>query len=116
MMQIDSSWLVNTVIINKKVGEDDWNRTIYEPKATTFEHVRVDMTKLYSGTGNDRTITANATVFLYADHTTNFPTEIDDSWLGGKLVFNGNEYVIKDWAAYSQVSSGELFSAELQVI
>lgn len=114
-LQVDPRWLIHSVDVAKKIGEGDYNKVIYgEP--VTLNHVRVDMTKEYTGTGNNRTITANATVFLYAKFTGNFPSDIDDAWLNARLTFNGHEYLIADYAIYYEPTRPKIWSIELKVI
>ncbi|MFD1466476.1 putative minor capsid protein [Lapidilactobacillus mulanensis] len=114
-LQIDPRWLVHSVEVAKKLDEDNWNKPIYADPIT-YNRVRVDMTKEFTGTGNDRTITANATVFLFAKFTGNFPVDIDDTWLDAKLTFNGHDYLVKNWSPYSEPTSANLWSIELKVI
>lgn len=111
---IDKSWLVDKITISKVIGEDDWQKPEYgEP--IEFENCRVDLTKQYTGTGNNREIVANATVFFYAQFTTNIFT-FDDTWLKAKVTYDGHEYLVTDYANYHSVNSKDLYSVELKVI
>lgn len=111
---IDASWLVDTVSIAKSDGEDDWGKPNYaEPIELT--NVRVDLTKQYTGTGNNREIVANATVFLFARFTGNYFVP-DDDWLKSKVAYNGHEYLVTDYVINHEVETNKPYSVELKVI
>ncbi|WP_179394726.1 putative minor capsid protein [Lacticaseibacillus absianus] len=114
-LQPDQAWLRDTVTVEKYLDDGDYNVGKYADPVT-LDLVRVDLTKDYAGVGNDRTITANATVFLIARYTTNFPSDIDDSWLRARLTYKGHEYCVKDWSDYQDPDTGAPFSIELKVI
>lgn len=114
-LQVNPAWLVDTVTIEKFLGEGDYNKPEYGP-AIQLDKVRVDMSKQYTGTGNNRTIVANATVFLYAKFTSNFPSDIDNTWLKGRLTYRRHQYQITDWALFHEPTSARPFSIELKVI
>jgi hypothetical protein len=114
-VQVDPAWLNSVVTVEPYIDEGDYNETRYGDKIT-LNKCRVDVSKVFSGTGADRTIVANATVFLYAAYTNNYPNSIDDSWLQARLTYRGHEYKIVNWAAYTEPDSGEPFSIELEVI
>jgi hypothetical protein len=111
----DKAWLHDTVTIELYTDEGDYNKPNYA-EAIELTNVRVDMTKEFSGTGSNRTLTANATVFLIAAYTTNYPVQIDDSWLQARLTYNGHEYKVVNWSAYQEPDSSAPYSIELQVI
>lgn len=114
-LQPDVTWLRDTVTIERRLSEGDYNVDSYvEP--VTLEHVRVDLTKDYTGTANNRMITANATVFLIAAYTGNYPDDIDDSWLQARLTYRGKPYKVVDWSSYQDPDTGTPFSIELKVI
>lgn len=111
----DKSWLCDTIKVELYQGEGDYNIAQYSaPLFLTMVHV--DMTKSFTGVGDDRTITANATIFLIAKYTTNYPTSIDDSWLQARLTVDGHEYKVVDWSRYDDPDTGKPFSVELKVI
>lgn len=107
-------WFPDTISLAKHLRESDYNRAEYAD-AKQYQHVRVDMTKDFTGTGSDRTISANATVFMLAKFTTPFPNDIGDSWLRGKLTFRNKDYKIVNWSYYRD-DQGQLYSVELKVI
>ncbi|MFL2063297.1 putative minor capsid protein [Latilactobacillus sakei] len=110
---IDASWLVDSITIAKAI-EDDWQNTTY-PDPITLDNVRVDLTKQYTGTGNNREIVANATVFLFARFTGNYFVP-DDDWLKSKVVYNGHEYLATDYVVNHGIETNKPYSVELKVI
>lgn len=110
---IDASWLVDSITIAKAI-EDDWQNTTY-PDPITLDNVRVDLTKQYTGVGNNREIVANATVFLFARFTGNYFVP-DDDWLKSKVVYNGREYLVTDYVINHEVETNKPYSIELKVI
>lgn len=112
---IDASWLVDTVSIAKATGEvDDWQKPIYD-EPIELTSVRVDLTKQYTGTGNNREIVANATVFLFARFTGNYFVP-DDEWLKAKVAYNGRDYLVTDYVVNHEVETNKPYSVELKVI
>lgn len=114
-IQPDPSWLNDTVTMEKYLGEGDYNKPSYDTPIT-LAPVRVDLTKDFSGVGANRTIVANATVFLFAIYTQGYPEAIDDSWLQGRLTFKGHPYKVVDWSEHEEPDTGKPFSIELKVI
>lgn len=114
-IQPDQSWLNDTVTVERFLGEGDYNKPTYD-KAITLAPVRVDLTKDFTGVGANRTIVANATVFLFAAYTAGYPGAIDDSWLQARLMFNGHPYKVVDWSSHEEPDSSAPFSIELKVI
>lgn len=113
MLEIDDSWLVDSVTI-AKAKVDDWQNTEYV-NPIELNKVRVDLSKQYSGVGNNREIVANATVFLFAAFTENFFVP-DDRWLNSKIVYEDQEFIVKDYVVSHEVSTNKPFSVELKVI
>lgn len=110
---VDKSWLVDSVTL-AKATLDDWQKVTYVDEVI-LDNVRVDLTKSYSGSGDSRSIVANATVFMYGAFTTNFFAP-DDSWLNARLIYNGHEYLVKDISIYHGIKTKDVYSVELQVI
>lgn len=112
---VDETWLVDTVTITKTNAKaDDWQKPI-EDEAVVLSNVRVDMAKQYTGSGNNRSIVANATVFMFAAFTDNY-FEPDDAWLNARLTYKGYDYLIKDFSIYHDIDSNDPYSVELRVI
>lgn len=93
---------------------DDWGQPLAgEP--VTIEHCVVQPQTIYSGSNNDRTIVANAVVFLYAGISSPLPT-ITKNNVGSKLVFESEEYTVQKIIDNREPFSNALHSYELEVL
>lgn len=94
-------------------GEDDYGK----PKTTdvAVNHVIVQPQTIYSGSNNDRTITANAIVFLFADISTPMPKLTPDC-VGWRLTFDGHDYVITNFVDNRDPYGNGVYSYELEVL
>lgn len=115
LLTIDPNWLVHSIIVYPKIGEDDYNAPIYGDPVT-YDQVRMDLTKKYVWESGKKQLAANATVFLFAQYTNNFPVDIDDKWLHAKVTFNGHDYLVSNWSLLCQPESAAPFSIELELI
>lgn len=115
MIDINPEWLVDTITIELYKGEGDYNEAVYG-ELIACENCRVDLSKVYSGTGNDRTISANATAYLFAPFTSNFPSDISDEYLKARVVYEGKTYQVSNWKKWHGITSNEPFSVELELI
>lgn len=115
LLTIDPNWLVHSIIVYPKIDEDDYNAPIYGDPVT-YDQVRMDLTKKYVWESGKKQLAANATVFLFAQFTTNFPADIDDKWLRAKVTFNGHDYLVSNWSLLCQPESAAPFSIELELI
>ncbi|AVK62460.1 capsid protein [Lactobacillus sp. CBA3605] len=93
---------------------DDWGNPL--PGETfTIEHCVVQPQTIYAGSNNNRTIVANAVVFLYAGVSAPLPT-ITKQNAGSKLLFEGNEYTVKTIIDNRDPYSDARYSYELEVL
>ena len=84
----------DTVILKKLVTDTDDPYGDKEVAETTeINNCRFTLRTVYSGTNNDRQVVANASIVLMSTYTTPW-TDLDDSWQGSKVEFNGREYTI----------------------
>lgn len=81
----------------------------------TIDHVIVQPQTIYSGSNNDRTVTANAIVFLFAGVSDQFPKLTPDC-VGWHLTFEGREYAITNFVDNREPCSDKVYSYELEVI
>lgn len=79
------------------------------------EHVLVQVQTIYSGDSNNRRITANAIVFLFAKISNPLP-KLDRDNVGNKLIFEGKEYTITNIVDNREPYSNDVYSYELEVI
>lgn len=80
-----------------------------------INNVVVQEGTVYSGTNNSRQITANATIFMYAGVTTPLP-HFDKSYMGRKLLYEGNEYTITNIVKNKEPFSNKVYSYEIEVL
>lgn len=93
---------------------DDWGHPL-AGEQVELKHCVVQPQTIYSGSNNDRTIVANAVVYLYAGITMPLPT-ITKHNVGSKLVFEGEEYTVQKIVDNREPFSNELYSYELEVL
>lgn len=84
----------NSITLIKLIPKrDDPYDEDYEKICTNINNVRFDLRTIYSGSNNDRQIVANATVIFMPPYTDPW-IELDDSYVGSKIIFNDKEYTI----------------------
>lgn len=115
LLTIDPNWLVHSITVAKNPVKHDYDEFTYDPPVT-YDHVRMDLTKKYVWESGKKQLVANATAFLFAQFTTNFPADIDDKWLHAKVMFNGHDYQVANWSLLCQPESAAPFSIELELI
>lgn len=84
----------DTVTLKKEVTDPDdpyGEKTVAE--TTEIQNCRFSLRTVYSGTNNDRQVVANASIVIMSTYTTPW-TDLDDSWQGSKVEFNGRDYTI----------------------
>ena len=81
----------------------------------TIDHVIVQPQTIYTGSNNDRTVTANAVVFLFAGVSEPMPKLTSDC-VGWHLTFEGRDYAITTFVDNREPYSNEVYSYELEVI
>lgn len=81
----------------------------------TIDNVIVQPQTIYSGSNNDRTVTANAVVFLFAEISEPMPKLTPDC-VGWHLTFEGRDYAITTFVDNREPYSGKVYSYELEVI
>ena len=80
-----------------------------------LENVLVQPQTIYSGDSNNRKITANAIVFLFAKISDPLP-KLDRDSVGSKLIFEGKEYTITNIVDNREPYSNDVYSYELEVL
>lgn len=95
-------------------GEED----DYGQQGTTedkVDNVIVQPQTIYSGSNNNRTITANAIVFLFGQISEPLP-HITPDWVGYHLKFEGRDCTITNIVDNREPFSDEVYSYELEVL
>lgn len=80
-----------------------------------IDHVIVQPQTIYSGSNNDRTVMANAIVFLFAGVSDPLPKLTPDC-VGWHLTFEGRNYAITSFVDNREPYSNKVYSYELEVI
>ncbi len=106
----------NSITLIKQIPkQDDPYNDDYEEIRTDINNVRFDLRTVYSGSNNDRQIVANATVIFMSPYSTPW-TELDDSYVGSKIIFNDKEYTITTVNRDMEPFSSNIYQYKVGVI
>lgn len=106
----------NSITLIKQIPkQDDPYNDDYEEIRTDINNVRFDLRTVYSGSNNDRQIVANATVILMPPYSTPW-IELNDSYVGSKIIFNDKEYTITTVNRDMEPFSRKVYQYKLGVI
>lgn len=112
LLAIPKETLVHRFIYFEFTDESDrWGNPGYK-LPIIVEFCRVDETPVYSRNKEQKTITADAVIFCYAEHTTPFLVFNEQS----KIVYNNRERIITKVITNAHPFKDEVFSYELEVI
>lgn len=115
MVDIDPRMLVHTVRVKKKIGEDKYQKPIYDT-AIKFVKVRFDKSQQFTGSGDSKELFSNGVVFLYQRYTSNFGL-MDETFKDGIVTDEqGHDYIIKQVTPLSGLFTASAWSYELDVI
>ncbi|WP_307994982.1 putative minor capsid protein [uncultured Weissella sp.] len=103
-----------TLIKHASSSTEDGERITEEAK-TGMTHVVFQPGTIYSGTGNDRTITANGVLFLYAGVTTPMPS-LTNADIGSTIEIEGSSYKIQRIIDNREPFSNDIWSYEIEVL
>lgn len=106
----------NSITLIKLIPkQDDPYNDDYEEIRTVINNVRFDLRTIYSGSNNDRQIVANATVVFMLPYTDPW-IELDDSYIGSKIIFNDKEYTITTVNRDMEPFNGNIYQYKVGVI
>ena len=106
----------NSITLIKLIPkQDDPYNDDYEEIRTEINGVRFDLRTIYSGSNNDRQIVANATVIFMPPYSTPW-IELNDSYVGSKIIFNDKEYTITTVNRDMEPFSRKVYQYKLGVI
>ena len=106
----------NSITLIKLIPKrDDPYDDDHEEIRTDINNVRFDLRTIYSGSNNDRQIVANATVILMPPYSTPW-IELNDSYVGSKIIFNDKEYTITTVNRDMEPFSRKVYQYKLGVI
>lgn len=114
--KIPKSLANQTVTLIRKVPRSttDGERT-YDDETTDLKHVVYQSTTIYSGVGNDRQITANGILFLYAGVTKPMPT-ITQADVGASVQVGTDTFKITRIVENKHPFKDEVWSYEIEVL
>ncbi|MDY0990905.1 putative minor capsid protein [Lactobacillus helveticus] len=116
MLKPPKSMFPNSITLIKLIPKrDDPYNDDYEEVRTYISGVRFDLRTIYSGSNNDRQIVANATVIFMPPYTNPW-IELDDSYIGSKIIFNGKEYTITKVNRDIEPFNGNIYQYKVSVI
>lgn len=116
MLKPPKSMFPSSITLIKQISkQDDPYNDDYEEVRTDINGVRFDLRTIYSGSNNDRQIVANATVIFMPPYTNPW-IELDDSYIGSKIIFNAKEYTITTVNRDMEPFSGEIYQYKVGVI
>ena len=106
----------NSITLIKLIPkQDDPYNDDYEEIRTEINNVRFDLRTVYSGSNNDRQIVANATVIFMPPYSTPW-IELNDSYVGSKIMFNDKEYTITTVNRDMEPFNGNIYQYKVGVI
>ena len=106
----------NSITLIKLIPkQDDPYNDDYEKIRTVINNVRFDLRTIYSGSNNDRQIVANATVIFMSPYSTPW-IELDDSYVGSKIMFNDKKYTITTVNRDMEPFNGNIYQYKVGVI
>lgn len=111
MFKVPKKVLIDSFIYEEYQGEDDFQNAIYS-EPVTVEFVRIDRTPQFSRDASETRLIANATIYTYKQHTTNF-TEFK---VLSKVTYDSTISIIQVALTYKHPYKNELWSCELKVI
>ena len=116
MLKPPKSMFPNSITLIKQIPkQDDPYNDDYEEIRTEINGVRFDLRTIYSGSNNDRQIVANATVIFMPPYSTPW-IELNDSYVGSKIIFNDKEYTITTVNRDMEPFSRKVYQYKLGVI
>ena len=116
MLTPPKSMFPNSITLIKLIPkQDDPYNDDYEEIRTVINNVRFDLRTIYSGSNNDRQIVANATVVFMLPYTDPW-IELDDSYIGSKIIFNDKEYTITTVNRDMEPFNGNIYQYKVGVI
>lgn len=115
-MFVNKRLLVHTVQVAKPTPTKD--KTLYgedvEPEWQTISNVRFEDVISTQGTNNNKDRSKPAKLFVYPQYTPE--AMFDDSWIGGKVMFNSNVHKITNIKYFGYPFSDGVFSYEIEVV
>lgn len=103
-----------TLTLTDPTKTDEWGQPL-AGKPVTIEHCVMQPQTIYSGSNNDRTIVANAVVFLYSGISSPLPVITKDN-VGSTVSFEGQDYTVVQIVDNRDPFGNDVYSYELEVL
>jgi hypothetical protein len=110
---IDKRLLVDSAVVARVAGLDDWGKVIYVDQVIELATVKFDRSSSLSGEKNERERTSAGVLFVYPEAT---PVIVDDTWLNAKVTIDGASYQITKYLSNKLPFRNKIFSYEIEVI
>ncbi|MEG1487439.1 putative minor capsid protein [Lactococcus sp.] len=115
MLSVPKLFLQQSVKVEKLKGKNAYGDPEYaEP--LNIENIKIDTKTTFSGSGSDRKINKETTLFIYlSSQAKDFV--IDDSFLEARVTDSGqNQFVLKEYAPNKNPIKDEVWSYEVRLI
>ena len=109
---IDKRLLVDSVKIQKLQEKDKWGKEVYE-KPLLLSPVRFDRVFSHEGTGNHRSESKSSVLLVYPRYC---PVVLDQTYLGGRVLADGQEYLIRKVIPQYQPFTKKILCYEVEVV
>lgn len=115
MLRFPKKFATQTITLKRFSGyQGTYQRPTFDDPVK-IKHCVFQPQTIYSGTNNNREVTANAIVFLYAHVSQPIP-KLNKASLGSKIYFEGDEYTLKTIVENRDPFKNDLWSYELEVL
>lgn len=111
-IMIDKRLLHDTITIQKIKQKNEWGQVLYE-EPLTLSNVKFDRVDSVTGSGNSRSETKPSVALIYPKIT---PVTLDRSYEGGKLIHDGDEFIIRKIIPQKFPFSSKILCYEVEVI
>lgn len=115
MLNIPKLFLQQSVKIEKVKGKNKYGDPEYE-EAFTIENIKVETKTTFSGSGSDRKISKETTLFIYlSSQAKDFV--IDDSFLEARVTDSEqNQFILKEYIQNKNPIKDDIWSYEVRLI
>lgn len=116
MLKPPAKFCNQSITLRTKTAEDE----LY-PDETTWVDQEIDncvvhLRTVYSGSNNDRQITANGTIMIYAGISTPFPDLVVKDVDNYHVIYEGVEYTVTNINEDRNPLSNEMYQYKLQIL
>lgn len=115
MLNVPKLFLQQSVKVEKLKGKNEYGDPEYD-EPINIENVKVDTKTVFSGSGSDRKVTKETTLFIYlSSQAKDFI--IDDSFLEARVSDSDeNQYILKEYISNKNPIKNEVWSYEVRLV